>query len=356
MQDAVFGGVEHAREKALALAAKGVRTILAVTACIPGMSGDDLTPLKEELKSLGCEMYLIPADGVEAGDYNEGMALCYKTLAREAIDRNVQQEKDCINLVYELTWSSATDQNYQIIKAMLDALGIRVNCRFLCATSMEEIHGFLRAPYSLMARTDVLGEELKALFEQNYGCRFLDGGFPKGFSETARWVRQLGSLYGKETRAEELIAREKIRYQEQILALRQKFSGKKCILFLNRPGNEWLFELAEDLGLELLAVFVAGKEKESNSGWNHRFSAKWETDQKKLEQAVKELPVELVLTSDRSALSDVPEHVTVIDLTANVRPGFLTGAEAAKRWTEFMGAEMEGRWKRDRILFEKYYA
>lgn len=355
MQDAVFGGVEHAREKALALAAKGVRTILAVTSCIPGMSGDDLTPLKEELKALGCEMYLIPTDGVAAGDYNEGMALCYKTLAREAIDRNVEPEKDSINLVYELTWSSATDQNYQIIKAMLDGLGIRVNCRFLCATSMEEIHGFLRAPYSVMARDDVLGEELKAIFEQKYGCRFLDGTFPKGFSETTRWVRQLGSLYEKESQAEALIAREKARYQERIQALKPNFQGKKCIIFLNRPGNEWLFEVVEDLGLEQLAVFVAGKEKENNAGWNHRFSAKWETDQKKLVQAIKELPVELILTSDRSALADVPNHVTVIDLMANERPGFLTGVEAAEAWKDLMGTKMEGRWKRDRILFEKYY-
>lgn len=356
MQDAVFGGVEHARKKALALAANGVHTILAVTACIPGMSGDDLTPLKEELRALGCEMYLIPADGVEAGDYNEGMALCYRVLAKEAIDPDVKQEKDCINLVYEQTWSSATDQNYQIIKALLDALGIRINCRFLCATSMEEIHGFLRAPYSVMARTDVLGDELKAILEEKYGCHFLDGAFPKGFSETACWVRELGRLYGKEAQAEGLITGKKAEYQEQIQTLKPRFRGKKCIIFLNRPGNEWLFELAEDLELEVLKIFSAGKEGESNSGWNHRFSAKWESDQMALEQAVKELPVELVLTSDRSALSDVPKQVTVIDLMTNVRPGFLTGISAAEKWIDFMGIKMEGRWKRDRILFEKYYA
>ena len=97
------------------------------------------------------------------------------------------------------------------------------------------------------------------------------------------------------------------------------------------------------------------QEKENNAGWNHRFSAKWETDQKKLVQAIKELPVELILTSDRSALADVPNHVTVIDLMANERPGFLTGVEAAEAWKDLMGTKMEGRWKRDRILFEKYY-
>lgn len=49
MQDAVFGGVEHARRKALALAARGAKTIIVITSCIPGLCGDDLLPLKREL-------------------------------------------------------------------------------------------------------------------------------------------------------------------------------------------------------------------------------------------------------------------------------------------------------------------
>ena len=121
IEDAVFGGVEHARQKALELAGEGVKTIIAVTSCIPGMSGDDLTPVQEELRQLGCEMYLVKTDGVEAGDYNQGMALCYKTLAKEAVWEDEIQEPDSINFVYELTWSSRTDENFQRIKELLDA-------------------------------------------------------------------------------------------------------------------------------------------------------------------------------------------------------------------------------------------
>lgn len=70
---------------------RGIRNIITVTSCIPGMSGDDLVPLQKELKSLGVDMYIIHTDGIEAGDYNEGMALCYKTLALQAVDPNVKQ-------------------------------------------------------------------------------------------------------------------------------------------------------------------------------------------------------------------------------------------------------------------------
>lgn len=79
VEDAVFGGVEHAREKALELVREGVRTIIAVTSCIPGMNGDDLTSIQEEVRQLGCEMYLVRTDGVEVGDYNQGGAVLQNT-------------------------------------------------------------------------------------------------------------------------------------------------------------------------------------------------------------------------------------------------------------------------------------
>ena len=56
VNDAVYGGIDHARQKALEMAARGIRNIIAVTACIPGLSGDDLVPLQKELKTLGVNM------------------------------------------------------------------------------------------------------------------------------------------------------------------------------------------------------------------------------------------------------------------------------------------------------------
>ena len=64
-------------------------------------------------------MYIIHTDGIEAGDYNDGMALCYKTLALEAVDSDVTPEPDCINIVYEPTISSQTDKKFMDLQDML---------------------------------------------------------------------------------------------------------------------------------------------------------------------------------------------------------------------------------------------
>lgn len=354
MEDAVFGGVEHARKKALSLVRRGVRTIIAVTACIPGMSGDDLEPVKKEIEALGCEMYIIHTDGIEAGDYNEGMALCYKILAREAIRSGVAQEPDCINLVYEHTISAQTDRTYTVFRDLLGKMGIRINCRFLCATSMEEIHGFLKAPYSVMARQDPLGQQLQELLEQQYGCRFVEGVLPRGFRETAAWVRQIGKLYGKESEAEQVIAEARAQYETRVEALRGAFAGKKVVIFLKNSSSEWIFELAEDLHWDVAEAILLGEARNRETNWNRRFSEKWENDRQALARAVAEYHPELVVMNDYGSASEVPPEVCTVNILRDVGNGFFAGTDCAKRWSVQMENTLEGGWKHDRVLFEKY--
>ena len=355
MRDAVYGGVEHARQKALSLVEKGVKTIIGVTACVPGMSGDDLTPVKNELARLGCEMYIVQTDGVEAGDYNQGMALCYKTLAGEAVYEDVPQDKDSINIVYEHTISSKADQNFEKIKEILDGMGIRVNCRFLCAGSIEDIHGFLRAPYSVMARTDPLGQELKEIFESRYGCKFVDGVIPRGFGETSRWVERLGRLYGREAEAETLIEKAKKAYETRLEELKAPWSGKRVLIFLGNADYDWLFELAEDLELDVVKTIIRGAGNKTDSRWNRRFSAEFAADQASLEDAVKQYAPDVVLLDSFGALTDPPTSLSVINILRDVDVGFFAGLDSAHEWLRLLDRPPEGRWKHDKSVFEKYY-
>ncbi len=355
VQDAVFGGVEHARRKALDMARRGIRTIIAITACIPGMSGDDLNPVKNELKTLGVDMYIIHTDGIEAGDYNEGMALCYRTLALEAVDPNVQPEPDCINLVYEHTISAQTDRTYRELRELLEKLGIRINCRFACAESIENIRNFRKAPYSIMARTDKLGQELKEIFETKYGCRFLDGTLPKGFAQTAQWLRTIGRLYGKEQEAEAVIKEQRERYLRKIEELKSAFDGKKVIFFLNNKNLDWVFELAEDLNWNVVKTILTGKKNDGNSNWNHRFSADWESDRAGLEKAIAELKPDMVVLNDFGGMASVPAQICTANVLRDPGSGFFAGTDCAERWSKLLENTLEGGWKRDRAVFEKCY-
>ena len=354
VHDAVFGGVAAARQKAMELADNGIKTIIAVTACIPGLSGDDLEPVKMELAKRGVEMYIVHTDGVEAGDYNEGMALCYRTLAGEAVHTGVKTEHNSINIVYEQTWSARTDGDFQRLKAVLDALDISVNCRFLTACSIDDIHGFLKAPYSLMARGGKLGEELKEIFKSRYGCRFIEGTLPRGFGQTAAFARQLGRLYSKEPEAQALIDGSRRTYLGEIEDLKKIFGGKKTMIFLSE-ALPWLKEVSDDLGLDIIYEFAPGPGGSLSAGWNHRFSADWEKDTQAFRRAAAECRPELILVSDPSVLADPVPGAAVITVPREIDVGFMSGIEEIRRWTKLTGFRPEGRWKHDRDIFEKYY-
>ena len=354
IEDAVFGGVEHAREKALELVKKGAKDIIVVTACIPGLSGDDLEPLKKELKGMGVEMYIVHSDGVEEGSYNEGMALCYKTLAREAVKPVKEIDKDSINLVYELSWSLKRQDNYLKLEEIFKALGIRVNCRFLYDTTMKDINNFMKAPYSLMARDDKLGLEIKRIFEDRYGCKFIEGPLPMGFREMKRFVSELGRLYSKEVEAALLIEKNKSIYEDELANLKKEFKGKTAMIFLSSPAS-WLSELTEDLDLEIQEFFLPEK-REKDSEWRHRFSKEWENDVNNFLDKVKKYNPELVIASDFSVLSRAEQRGCKKAIFAgSIDLGFLSGLEEARKWLTEKGSELEGRWKNDKYVFEKYY-
>ena len=54
-------------------------------------------------------------------------------------------------------------------------------------------------------------------------------------------------------------------------------------------------------------------------------------------------------------LADIPENICVIQIPRDIQPGFLAGADAAEEWIRKMDRKVEGRWKHDRAVFEKYY-
>jgi nitrogenase iron protein len=357
IQDAIFGGVEHAREKALALAAKGIKDIIVVTACIPGLSGDDLEPLKAELKAKGVDMYIVKSDGVEEGSYNDGMALCYKTLAREAVKPVTEVDKDSLNLVYELSWSLKTQDDQLVLEGLLKELGIRVNCRFLYDTSIRDINGFLKAPFSLMAREDKLGLEIKKIFEDRYGCRFLKGTMPRGFGETKRFIEEIGTLYSKEEAAAALISKYTRIYEERLQSIKRSFEGKRVMIFKNSPVP-WLEDLVSDLGLDVVWSFLPKESKKKDPEWRHAFSAEWKKDVEDFGKKIEELGPDLVLSTDPAILvvAAKAEKCKAVLIGRNTGVGFLSGIDEAKKWLEVSVKELKGRWRNDRAVFEKYYS
>lgn len=64
---------------------------------------------------------------------------------------------------------------------------------------------------------------------------------------------------------------------------------------------------------------------------------------------------EMVLLNDFSALAEIPDGVKVINLMRESEVGFFSDLNMARNWEMTMENELEGDWKNDKSLFEKYY-
>lgn len=83
-----------------------------------------------------------------------------------------------------------------------------------------------------MARYDKLGHERKKYLKKNMVARFLCNELPRGFSQTASWLRKIGKLYGKEKETEQVILENRIQYTQTINNLKLLYKGKKVIFIL----------------------------------------------------------------------------------------------------------------------------
>ncbi len=70
-----------------------------------------------------------------------------------------------------------------------------------------------------------MGHQLQNIFEEKYGCKFLDGELPEAFSETADWLRMV-KLYAMQKQSE-LSQEKQLQYRNQIDALKPLYKIKK---------------------------------------------------------------------------------------------------------------------------------
>lgn len=352
--DVIFGGVEHARQKMEKIALRSPRAIIVVTSCVPGLAGDDLSILKQEFEQRGIPVHLIYTDGVAPGDYNAGMALCYREIAAQVIRRDVECIPNTINIVYENVRASNRERNYKLFKEFLHALNLKLNCRFICETHYDEVAGFLKAPWNVMARMDDDGIALKKYLEEEYGCRFIDGTLPVGYGETCKWLRTIGKLYGRTREAEAYISDKTRIYKSRIKQLRKELRGKRLLLFVTENNCGWILELAEHLEMNIAKLAVLGRDTDNNPVWNHRHSAEFNYDRKCLAEDIRILQPDLILTNESAAIQDT--DVVLDTILPNMDIGFFSGIQIAEGWKRKLENHLSGGWKHDAELLEKYYS
>ena len=347
---AIFGG-NDSLEKALRDAVRmEPKTVFVVTACAPGIIGDDVHVAMEAARdgfTQSIPVIPITTDGDINGDYMQGIIDSMIAVAERYVDTAVTPEPDAVNIVAEKNLASNTEANYAAVKSMLDALGLKVNCRFVRDCTVDQIIHFLRGRVNLLASSDLCGRTIRDFLADRYGAPFLPSAFPVGFAATEGWLTELAAVFGKEAEAADLIRRERTGYGEAIAALRTSLEGKRLFVVTQSYQIDWVLNLALDLGMDIVKVGVLA------SSWDEGFATRYEGrfplavsyTREQRDDEIRTLAPDLTLTN--AVWRGQPDDMRVDAIPILPDVGFASGLVVAERWRHLLLLPPKEGWRYD---------
>lgn len=346
----IFGG-NDALERSLSSTVSGnPKAVFVVTTCAAGIIGDDVqVAIAAARDAFREEIPIIPVatDGDINGDYMQGIIDAMISVAGQYIDRTVTPDPDTVNIVAEKNLAGNTEANYETIHALLSALGLRVNCRFVRNCTTEQLARFLGGRVNLLASADHCGRTIRDYLVDRYGVSFLPSAFPIGFRATEQWLNELAGIFGREAEAAAIITRQRIRYDEAVGALRPHLAGKRLFIVTQSYQIDWVLDLAFDLGMEIAKVGLL------SSSWDEDFITRYEGKfplalsytRAQRDEEIRCLAPDLTLTN--SMWRNQPEDMRVDAIPIVPDVGFESGLAVAERWRRLMQLPPKEGWRHD---------
>ncbi|WFD10705.1 nitrogenase component 1 [Tepidibacter hydrothermalis] len=350
----VFGGIDLLKEKIHNIKKYNPKAIIVVSSCPSGIIGDDLTQI--ENLSLDLPIIHIDADGNLAGDYMQGMIMSYMNIAKSLIKKDVKPIPNTVNIIFEKVVAKNTSKNFETINKMLNTLGITVNCRYLCETSVEKIQNFKSAQLNLLANKDYMGRMMEKFFIKEYNAKFLDVPFPIGFSETKNWLNKVAAFFNKEDLVNNILSVNEKIYKEEIERIKPYLKDKKLMIVTYNHSIDWIIETALSLEMDIVKVGILNFSQDNLfiTKFKNRFNVEENYDQNNRLNDIKTLNPDIILSNYTSSNLDKDVFADTIPHCPDV--GFFSGLDLAKRWAKLFKLNIKEGWRKDEILFKKYYS
>jgi nitrogenase iron protein len=346
----IFGGNDSLEDGLRRAVEEDPKAIFVVTTCSSGIIGDDVqVAIEGALDVLGNDLPVIPvtADGDINGDYMQGIIDAMIRVADHFIDRKVRPEPDTVNIVGEKNLATTTEESYGTVRSMLDALGLRVNCRFIRDCTAEQLAGFLKGRVNLLASADLCGRTIRDYLVDRYGVSFLPSAFPVGFNDTERWLGEIAAVFGKEAVAADLVQQERIRYEAALDTLRPSLQGKRLFIVTQSYQIDWVLDLAFDLGMEIvkMGVLASSWDEEFITRYKGRFPLALSYTRAERDAEMHSLAPDLTLIN--ALWQGQPEGMLFDAIPIIPDVGFESGLAIARRWQRLMKLPPKEGWRYD---------
>ena len=273
----VFGGAGLLEQKIRDLILEGCTRFFIVTTCVSGIIGDNAIDVVTALSNQHPELYfrVIEADGNILGDWEDGYIEAADAVA-DMIDKNVPVSGRFVNLIGERYFFRINEDKDDDAVLLLKQFGIEVNCRFMYETNMDSIVNFKKGKLSYMVNDDDMAKGVAKVLEKKIGIGVEEDLLPCGMYELKKFAERIGEAFGIQEEAAEIVRKEETEYKEAISELRGRLEGKRVFIESSYIHSiDWLIELIQDLGMEIVFVgFAPVREWKAEKRKDSRFEGK----------------------------------------------------------------------------------
>lgn len=350
-EDFIFGGEEKLKKTIESTISKGYSNIFIITACPPGIIGDNVGGVVSGILEDYTDVNLIPVevDGNLKGDFAQGIIEAYRTIAGIIQDsgHKEQAKVKSVNVIAEKWLATNDETSMDVIEELLNRLGISINSRFLSKVPFSSLENFNRAALNLPVDAEDTSRSIKTLLSSASDVPFFDKSLPIGFRESEEWLLGIAGLFNEEETAKGIIAEEREEYWRKIEQLRPHFEGKTVLIASYPKSVDWICDLAHDLNMEILMIGLTYSPV--SESFTSRYEVEIEIERnyplEKRTEDIKTLKPDLVLhTYPRLRPADRARGVQIPYCPGF---GFRAAVDQAEKWSRLMKVPVIEGWRSD---------
>jgi nitrogenase molybdenum-iron protein beta chain len=207
-REVVFGGINRLRDTVNgALEILEADAFFILTGCTAGIIGDDVKGLAAEFQERDLPVYPVESPGF-LGESYRGYEIAFQALLDHVV-APASRQPDLVNVLGIMPYHDPFwEGNFEELTRLLEGLGLRVNTFFTRHQGLADVRASSAAALNIVVSPWLLKSAAEE-YETRFGVPTLRWpGLPVGASDTAAFLRAVGSRLGRGAQAERVIARE----------------------------------------------------------------------------------------------------------------------------------------------------
>ncbi len=232
-------------------------SIIVVTGCVPGITGDDVeSVLSQTQEEVGAKLLPVHCEGFKTKIWATAYDAYYHAFGRHLFEKpeNVPDlsPEEAARTVNLLNVSSMGRTDEVELERLLKLLGLHVNI-FPVFAKPQDMWKVTRAALSISV-CPTHDDYLLTHLQEKYGIPYVLRHMPIGIANTSVWLREIAGHFGLEAKVEEIIRDEEAELHRALAVFLPSFKDKKVFLSAGEYRTLATANLLAELGFEIAAL------------------------------------------------------------------------------------------------------